>query len=476
MLFLVCAGLVSAIPAPGRVAAKTGSSVTPINTLDFSGFTTSSVWGGGAIHFDTPAADTVYVKGCTFVSCWNGFWESQKQEDLMGGGAIFANNVKLVCGECSFSQCIAKSGWGGAIFCCDASESEISECNFTECQCDPMENAFPDYAGGGAVCSRDLPLTLTNCNFTNCTCPQSREHHGGAVLALGDITCVECYFEEDVTNGGNGGAIWAGGDGKSTLYECYFNSCTAINAGAVYYDGGAQWNISSCFLDNCYGQAAEVTAIYINATDLTFDNVHVRVYNCHRSVIVLESTQSIYLTGCHIIGDEDTAFPDGNQCIVFPSLYQRVVISDSSFKHLKKENNGGGAFRFSGTGREIEFTRCEFEKIVVQCPTCNGGALSFPESSDNVIIYGCMFTGCSAQGNGGGIYGSFLDGKCDIQDCTFINNSGELTAMDKACTLFASLSNLIWKSTSLRIVRFRIMLTSARSVSSPQNNLHFQDW
>ena len=427
MLFLVCAMLAYAVPAEERVTARTGSDVTPITGLEFSDFTTSAVWGGGAIHFDTPNSHTVSVNGCTFVSCWNGFWEGQKLQDLMGGGAIFANNVKLLCSECSFSQCIAKSGWGGAILCRDVSEAEISECNFTECQCDPMDNAFPDNAGGGAVCSRDRPLTLTNCNFTNCTCPQDREHDGGAVLALGDITCSECYFEEDVTKGGNGGAIWAGGDGKSTLYECYFNSCTAINAGAVYYDGGAQWNISSCFLDNCYGQAAEVASIYINATELTFDNVHVRVYNCHRSLIVLESTQSIdiYLTGCHIIGDEDTAFPDGNQCIVFPLEYQKVAISDSSFKDLKKESNGGGAFLFSAMGREIEFTRCDFENIVVDCETCNGGALSFPESSDNVIIYGCTFTGCSAKGHGGGIYGSFLDGgKCDIQDCTFINNSG----------------------------------------------------
>ena len=181
-----------------RVTVRAGQTATPLSDLEFQDFTgsNSKVWAGGAVHIDSPNQLNVTIEKCTFVSIWNGFnSEEQTSEDrLLGGGAIYTNQVDLYCDSCEFLKCKAISGFGGAICCREHSAAELTNCNFSACTCSPMDGAF-GVGGGGAVYVMERTLTCTDCNFTACECPnENSAHHGGAILAIGDLSCSGCRF------------------------------------------------------------------------------------------------------------------------------------------------------------------------------------------------------------------------------------------------------------------------------------------
>ena len=413
--------------------------VTTIQSLEWtSGFTNanSEVWGGGAVNLEYLRGTGVQIISCRFMSNWNGFKDDQKDESrLRGGGAIYLKDADATCEGCIFQDCIAKSGWGGAIVSLGEGKIPvltIRDCEFSRCKCehlDRVSETLTQFGGGGAICGLSTKTLVEQSHFTNCTCPcakASQIHHGGAIMANHSLACTDCTFTSTKTVKGNGGAIWVSGQADSRVSGCKFTTCMGKNAGGVYYTGEAPFEISDCRFEQCSGQAADVACLYINTRALTFNNVTVLTNSSAKSLVslVIPTTVDIDLVECHIDCTGSQGFDSGHQCINFGNSYGDISIRESSFVAVSKRGDGGGAFRFNGTGHTIEFLDCEFTRISAKN---NGGAISFAGGhSEIVIIHGCTFDGCNANGTGGALYFSFTGestGTCDIQNCTFTANT-----------------------------------------------------
>ena len=234
------------------------------------------------------------------------------------------------CERCVFQQCIAKSGWGGAIVSVGEKKTPvltITECEFSKCQCAHLKNVFDNvtgYGGGGAVCGLKTSTVVRQSHFTSCTCACTKDieiHHGGAIMTNHSLTCTDCTFTSTKTQRGNGGAIWVSGQAASTVSGCKFVTCVGKNAGGVYYTGEPRFEILDCRLEQCSGKAADVASLYINTTDLTFNNVTVLTSSSAKSLVSLVGPTTIDIVDCHIDCTGSKGFDAGHQCINFGNNY-----------------------------------------------------------------------------------------------------------------------------------------------------------
>ena len=156
---LTTTGRITAIPSGG------------IRDFEFSGLS-GSYWGGGAINLEPHRTNPVEVINCNFISNTNGFKSDQTEEGkFRGGGAICMQYAPLHCTSCNFTNCVAKSGWGGAIFCLGTNQHPgvFKSCEFTTCKCEHLADIpeqFKGLGGGGAVGMKGCFLTLESCLFT----------------------------------------------------------------------------------------------------------------------------------------------------------------------------------------------------------------------------------------------------------------------------------------------------------------------
>lgn len=398
---------------------------TEISNFDFTTDLSSSnsqVWGGGGVFIDSPTnTDTISLRHCKFLSCWNGFTTSQSCEtDIKGGGAVYTNQVGLLCDNCRFESCIAKSGYGGAVFCHTGSAGEFITCQFTECKCEPGH--CPNVVGGGAVCSNENRIVLQNCEFQKCTLPWGVSGNGGSVLARGGISAADCTFESSEANGGQGGAIWAGGVSESIITDCSFTSCLGYNAGCIWYDGPEALSLVNCSANTCSG-TIDYACFYLSTRRLTFNEIEISFENSggYPLVTVKEpdsAEMAIHLDSCNISAT-GTQFNDGSHWIAFPSALSSLLVTNCSFQDFGESRNSGGAFAFTDQTYPIEFFNCNFYKLVVAATNQKGGALFFGSINSEVNIIGCTFDQCQSGSDGGAVFLEVGDGECRVENCTF---------------------------------------------------------
>lgn len=246
---------------------------------------------------------------------------------------------------------------------------------------------------------------------------------------VNSFSLSDCTFNNVTTLQGNGGAIWVGGD--STVEDCSFVGCNAVDAGGLYKDGDGSFTMRNCSFVECFGKAANVTTLWISSsTDITFQLVRISgMGTAGKSFIrfVTENEQmNFQINDCHIDGGWCQFTDPTVQCIAFPATFGKIVISESSFKKINRQADGGGVFRFAAGESSIEFLECNFDTVKT---SYNGGALSFVNPSEfKVTVFGCTFTNCSASQAGGAIYIAFGDaGTCNITNCNFDKNVASQT-------------------------------------------------
>lgn len=429
MLLGLLASTALALPtAQTRLTVQGGTYDGTISSLLWTGWTetNSRVWAGGAIHFDTTQQASITISSCDFVNCWNGWEGGEKQQcpdGCKGGGAIYTNQIALVCDNCRFTACKTVSGRGGGILANENSQATITLCHFTNCEAAGEECS--QVSGGGAVASNSRNLVIKRCQFHGCNCSY---FGGGAVYAFGGIDCELSEFTNCV--GGNneslsGGAIWAKGDGDSRVFDCDFTTCSAYTVGAVYYSGTGSFNISVCTFDHCTAEKSP-SCLFIDAPEQAFKSLIFKV-DLTSTLMKIETFQGPY----NIVDfevDGNIADLEEDQWLALPNDRADITIKDSSFSNFKKNAaSGGGVFQFASTqGRSVVVSDCYFKNVNVH--NGNGGVFCFKyPGKEDAVITGCTFERCTSTGPGGALYFEFTsktEGGCQITNCTFVRNNG----------------------------------------------------
>lgn len=429
MLLGLLASTALALPtAQSRLTVQNAKYEGTISSLLWTGWTETNarVWAGGAIHFDTTQQASITISSCDFVNCWNGWEGGNKQQcpgGCKGGGAIYTNQIALVCDSCRFTACKTVSGRGGGILANENSQATITLCHFTNCEAAGEE--CPQVSGGGAVASNSRNLVIKRCQFHGCNCSH---FGGGAVYAAGGIDCELSDFTNCV--GGNneslsGGAIWAKGSGESRIFDCDFTTCSAYTVGAVYYSGTGTFDISECTFDHCTSQESP-SCLFIDAPQQRFKSLIFKV-DLTSTLMKIETFQGPYnIIDFEVDGGGEILEED--QWLALPNDHADITIKDSSFSNFQKNAaSGGGVFQFASQEvRSVVISDCHFKNV--NAPSGNGGVFCFksPGKEDSVIT-GCTFESCTSSGPGGALYFEFTsktEGGCEITNCTFVRNNG----------------------------------------------------
>ena len=244
------------------------------NFVNCKSTTSSSYDGGGAGSGEFPV-----VESCTFTNCkatkgyggaLRGTSNSYNSKFVncvsKQGGAIRGKGETV---SCTFINCVASTNMGGAIF---TEKATIKKCTFTGCSASK--------SNGGAVYLGNN-VNVVNCKFTNCTAPNGC---GGAVYGNGVVN--KCTFEQNQAKFGGavssysltvksstftnnkatkGGAAY----NVKSLTSCQFDKNSASYGGAVY---NAQKVVSSTFNNN----KAKYGALSYNDVNVVFNKVTVK--------------------------------------------------------------------------------------------------------------------------------------------------------------------------------------------------------
>lgn len=251
LLFLVAGGCVS--------MARITKFQAQVSNGEFSNAGTNDFWRGGAIMFDGGGQETT-VSHCTFRNCYNRESDVTEENVVLGGGAIYVKGVKLTCKDtCTFEDCKAKIGRGGAILADTGSEVSLNTCQFTRCK--TTNSGKGQEIRGGAIFVTDKKLTAVQTTFTECSTPQLSGGQGiyvtgaGGAIQSDDLECRECTFTKCVSTA-SGGAIslYEGGKPLSlTLEQCKFLECEGRNtrSAALLYEGDGVVIIKNCDIKGC---------------------------------------------------------------------------------------------------------------------------------------------------------------------------------------------------------------------------------
>ena len=225
-------------------AAGSGGAVYAAGAITVTGgeFTGNTAGlSGGAIA----SAGKVTVSGINFTT------QNTANGTDGGGGAIYAANVEFASGTITFSNQSAANGHGGAVYVTQGisgSGRAIFESN------EAAKSGGAIRIGGE---KSNTESTLSRMSFIK----NKVTGDGGAVYSVNPISVTYCYFSENKSSNGNGGAIGADGSGNTyTIISSYFLNNSAANSdttstkiygGAVYINQGDTLTItSSSFIFN----------------------------------------------------------------------------------------------------------------------------------------------------------------------------------------------------------------------------------
>lgn len=376
---------------------------TTIQSLLFSGLTGRGNWAGGAIFGQN---NTVCIVNCRFNGCENG-WDANRQvceRDCLGGGAVFTRDLPLTCSNSEFVSCRAYSGMGGAILCLYDSSAKITNCDFSACGTDGWECG--QIGGGGAIMA-DALLEITQCTFDHCSAPGGTPqnlHCGGSVYARNGLVCSGCEFESSGTDKNKGGAIYAHGT-EVTVRNSQFSGCTGYNAWDIY-----------CEADT------------ITVADLTLTGGVKRGTVEERPAgLVLQKTG----TEGSIIFDNITITPEETSTAsLVQFLYAEGVAKDVTINELIIHGNGkefvSPCVDIPEDYGKVEITDSSFDNFGRNAA---GGVFSFPQRADQQseltftnTIFKSIHSNAGQNGHGGALY--FALGNRDIvtiSGCEFDN-------------------------------------------------------
>ena len=316
------------------------------------------------------------------------------------GGAIYcANGSSPTILNCAFSDNYAGDE-GGAICCYDSSDPKIVNCTFSG-------NTSADYAGA-ILCGFCAP-TITGCVFDN-----NKGTLGGAIICIGadDVVIRECEFNDNSATLYGGAIVVFLNRDPVTIENCTFNANEAEYGGAISAKSNA--SVTGCeFEQNSadYGGAIAYEG-----------NAGVTLTNC------VFSDNSAKNDGGAIYGDFGGFYPRATNCTFSGNsadrfggaIYGKLSLSPMTGCTFSNNSAGwGGAIYWTETGLTSDIVNCVFSGNSANndggAILCDGGVLSFTN---------CLFSANSAKHDGGTIYCQ-NSSSVTATNCTFSRNNAE---------------------------------------------------
>ena len=384
---------------------------------------------GGAIFATSNYTNTVTVKGCSFIECSARSGNKQSTSGYGGGGICGFRVKELTVEACTFESCDTLCG-GGAVAAIvkytDTVDNEtvtINNCSFDSCNCKSQGGALAIYQdNNGATNSATKLSVIGYSTFTNCS-SGTNNGSGGA---------IQCYLPCMVFNNSDFTDCWAGKEGGAinnffagkygdmwsksslTVTDCTFTRCRAedrYQADQMPHYGGAintkvkRVSVTGSTFTDCVSTLREGGALHLGGIgDLSTATITGSTFkNCMAKTsggAVMASTETLTVSDSFFYGCQAFGVPASNY------IYDNAN---------KRNQNGGGAISHSENSRNTStqetttITNCVFSadpnggEGAKSCSTVtNGGAIW--TRAETVNIEQCTIDGCTANGNGGGIY------------------------------------------------------------------------
>lgn len=332
--------------------------------------------------------------------------------------------------RCSFTDCAATDGSGGAIARKDGTSNiyRVYDCGFTNCcalnagalqapavvdgcSFSNCQKLGTSYNGGGAIWSNrtDYKINIQGCSFVDCL---SDGKPGGALL-LPDVASVTgCTFENCVSIGESGGAA----NGGIAYTNCVFRNCTSGEAkpGGALYLTAAGAEVIGCSFANCKtrGNNPKGGAIYANSS-LTMKGGVVDACGVD-SPSGTPYGSAVYASGSATI--ENVEFKN---CVASGGLLclnTSGTITGCRFHDCKvADGSSGCAIRLrAGT---VSVAECSF----VSLEATRGAGIQTATNLTKLDVRNCLFAGCvSTTGNGGAAMEVGATA-FNVDNCTFAN-------------------------------------------------------
>ena len=273
-------------------------------------------------------------------------------------------------------------------------------------------------------------VTLRNLTIANGQTSQSGEAGNGGGIKTGfesSLTVENSAFNNNVTSGEGGGAIWAANSTNTTIINSTFdgNDATAGKSerggGAIVTNGLAVLTIQNSEFTNNKG--INGGAINTPSTALTVENSTFINNDTTVGASISSSSSSPRGFGGAIYTDGVSASFGGDN--------GSIIIRDSLFDGNKGAGSGGAAFLFTYPGDNviIENTRVLNNSVIFnQIEQAYGGGirLGTGESSINRTtpvqydITNTTFAGNTAESQGGGLW---IDRKLDLTKVDIVNST-----------------------------------------------------
>lgn len=349
-------------------------------------------WGGGIRGINSSAT----ISGCRFLN----------NSASRGGGAHFLFGQPNII-DCEFEDNQATGfGWGGALYLGSLTGTTISGTLF-------LGNTAYDSAG---IAAQSSAFTVTDCTFTG----NVGSRRGGAIGSLSTVSLAVtgCHFESNVVSNptdSNGGGISVAHGDTVILNSTFVNNSADQFGSAVYAVHHDSLAVQNCnFTGNVsnnigYGSALMISGGTASVLGCNFTG---NSGNVGAALGALNSTVTVAWSGFH---DNTVTGTDARGGAIAVGSNGSVVAGLSTFIGNSSSVRGGAIGIMDGA---IDLQGCVFSANTAP----NGGAMCI--DSGEADLAACTFTGNSASESGGVIRSEST--QLNMDNCTFNgNNAGQ---------------------------------------------------
>ncbi|MBR3226232.1 MAG: prepilin-type N-terminal cleavage/methylation domain-containing protein [Atopobiaceae bacterium] len=330
-------------------AAKTLNCDVTITNCDFDRF---SAGNGGAIYIER---GTLNVTGSNYKDC-----HSTSTTNRQGGGAIWTSATSFTASGCTFDNCSAIDQGGAVFYRVDNTYSyrksticDLSDCNFTNCSAN---------AAGGLEIDA-FNTTLTNCHFTDC---RAIQRNGGG---------FNVWIHDSNDNAEDTSLVVEG---------CSFTRCILTSTKNTGYGGALRSTTkttriaNSTFTDNSSNKQGGAIA----------------VTNGNPNIDTSATIEGCTITNCN------ASLEGGGIYVV--SKY--VTVQGGSIVGCAAGNQGGAIYHHK-YDRNISPISTTIDNCSINNCTSGKTGGGLDSRAETVTIQqGTQISGCTAKGNGGGVY------------------------------------------------------------------------